>query len=106
MITCHFSTREPDSTDSVAVTLQLNGTGTFTSSIRAGAINDVNGANDGASLVITSNAPTPPSGGGGGSGGGGNGGGGGGSLEWLTLAVLALLVAGRLRPGLRRCGIQ
>ena len=99
VLTCHFQAREANATDTVAVTLKLNGTGTFTSNIRGGAANDVNASNDGVTLAISSSPPAPPSSGNSGNGGGG---GGGGSLEWLSLALLALLVAGRLRPVLRR----
>jgi len=98
VLTCHFSTRDANASDAVSVTLKLNGTGTFTSNIRGGARNDVNPANDGVTLVINSNAPaTPPPTSGNSGSSGGRGGGGGGRLEWLTLALLALLVGGRLR---------
>ena len=60
LLTCHFSARDAGGADFVDVTLRLNAAGTYISNIRAGALNDVNAANDVVALTIGSNAAPPP----------------------------------------------
>jgi Reprolysin (M12B) family zinc metalloprotease/Domain of unknown function DUF11 len=92
---CYMADRASGSSDTLDITVRLDGTGTFTSNIRVSGRNDTNPANDTASFQLTSNAVTnnPPAGSS--SSGGSSGGGGGGSLEWLSLGVLALLARRR-----------
>ncbi len=92
---CYFNTRDAGMTDNVDITLRINGTGTFTSTIVGTSANDTNSANDSATLSITANPASSSSGGGGGVGGGG--GGGGGRIEWPVVILLGLLLIGRQR---------
>lgn len=96
VITCYLGNKGPNTVNEIGVTLKLNGTGTFTSNVVVSAANDVNPANDTASLQIQSDSvakPSTPSAPAKKSGGG--------SMEWPALAFLALCLL--VRRHLRLC---
>jgi len=97
LLRCNLGIRDAGSTDTIDITLKLDGAGTFSSNLAVVAINDTNAANDTASVAIRSDAvvapPANPPPGNGSSGGGG----GGGRIEWLALSFLALVAARRVR---------
>jgi hypothetical protein len=93
---CYMSQRESGASDVLDVTLRLNSTGTYTSSMVVRASNDTNPANDTSTMQIQANAVstppvTPPA------GSSSGGGGGGGRLEWLLLGLLGILAARRIK---------
>jgi uncharacterized membrane protein YgcG len=92
---CNLGLIGPNQTESIDLTLTTTATGTFTSDVAVAALNDSPASNNAGSVRLS---VTSGSSGGGGSGGSGSsGGGGGGRMEWLALALLALLVARRQR---------
>jgi len=92
---------------SIDVSLNVTGTGSFTSNLVLTSANDSSNANNAATIAISATAapatPPPSSGGGSSSGGSSSGGGtaaggkgGGGGFEWLGLAFLSLLIGRRV----------
>lgn len=84
---CDFDTLDPFARASVSLSVRASTNGSFVSSVKAIVANDSNPANDSRDVAVeisgaTVSASNAPS-----------GSGGGGRLEWLALALLALLVA-------------
>jgi hypothetical protein len=106
-LSCEIYYLQAGESRSIDITLNTNGTGTFTSNLTLESGNDSTAGNNSGVVQLSVTAPPPSGGGGGGSGPGGggasNGGGGGGQFEWLALAFLGLLAANRgRRAGLQR----
>ncbi len=84
----------------IDLSLSATGTGSFASTVRVRAENDIDASNDEAGVAMSVTHPAPPSGGS--SSGGGSSGGagkkGGGALEWLSLGVLGLALYRRRKP--------
>jgi hypothetical protein len=88
VLRCDFSELEAGSVSTVSITVHANEAGSFSSALRLTSVNDSNAANDSKDLAIQVNEVTNAS---------STTGKGGGRFEWLGLALLALLVALRLR---------
>jgi hypothetical protein len=103
-LSCELYSLQVGESRSIDITLNTNGTGTFTSNVTMQSGNDSTSGNNSAAVQLSVTAMQTGGGGGSGTGGGGasGGGGGGGRLEWLALAFLGFLAANRPRRFARR----
>ena len=82
---CDFQTLEPFARASVSLVVRASANGSFISNVKVITANDVNPANDAGEVVLEINGTTVAA--------SKEPGGGGGRIEWLALALLAMLVA-------------
>lgn len=102
---CELGNLAANETRRLTMHLTPKSAGQLPVTVRVGAANDTNAANDQRIINVTiqSAAPvTPPAPGGGGSRGGG--GGGGGSMDWILAAVLCGLLTATCRSRFKRTG--
>jgi MYXO-CTERM domain-containing protein len=96
LLQCSFESLASGGSATIDISLRTSAAGTFTSNVTMVADEDSTSGNNAASVALTVNAA--PAASGGSSGGSSSGGGkGGGRIEWVVLALLALLAARRLR---------
>jgi hypothetical protein len=89
VLTCDFTTLDPMSTSTVALSVRGTAAGSFVGAVRLSASNDSNAANDSRDVAVEiTGTPAAVT-------GGGEGGGGGGRMEWLALILLLSLVLRR-----------
>jgi hypothetical protein len=86
VLTCDFTTLDPMSSSTVALTVRGTATGSYVGAVRLSASNDSNAANDNRDVTVEITGATPAA------VSGGSAGGGGGRMEWLALLLLAALV--------------
>jgi hypothetical protein len=95
LLRCDFAELDAHSTSTVNISVRAGERGNYLSAIKLTSLNDSNPGNDAREVAFDISGATSAAALS--SGAGGGGGGGGGGLEWLTLAVLALLASLRQR---------